>query len=77
MAAIEDRRAPPHFHNEVRSELNDGLPNRWIGRAGPDDDELLHWPQRLPDLTLCDFFLLGFLKDKVFMPPLPQTFLDL
>jgi hypothetical protein len=36
--------APPQFHNEVRSELNDRLSNRWIGRAGPDDDELLRWP---------------------------------
>jgi hypothetical protein len=42
--------APPHFHNEVRSELIDRLPNRWIDRAGPDDDdELLRWPPRSPD----------------------------
>jgi hypothetical protein len=69
--------APPHFHNEVRSELNDRLPNRWIGRAGSDDDELLRWPPRSPDLTPCDFFLWGFVKDRVFVPPLPQTMLDL
>jgi hypothetical protein len=24
----------------------------------------------LPDLTLCDFFLWGYIKDKVFVPPL-------
>ncbi|KAJ4439756.1 hypothetical protein ANN_07884 [Periplaneta americana] len=28
-----------------------------------------HWPQRLPDLTLCDFFLLEYVKDKVYVPP--------
>jgi hypothetical protein len=54
--------APPHFHNKVRSELNDRLPNRWIGCASPDDDdddddddELLRWPPRSPDLTRCGF----------------------
>ena len=27
------------------------------------------WPPRSPDLTPCDFFLWGYLKDKVFMTP--------
>ena len=26
----------------------------------------LEWPARLPDLTLRDFFLLGFLKRKIY-----------
>ena len=28
------------------------------------------WPPRYPDLTSCDFFLWGYLKDKVFRTPL-------
>jgi len=24
------------------------------------------WPSRSPDLSMCDFFLLGYLKDKIF-----------
>ena len=26
-----------------------------------------------PDLTVCDFFLWGFVKDNVYIPPLPKT----
>ena len=29
----------------------------------------LEWPPRSPDLTLCDFFLWGYLKNKVFSTP--------
>ena len=42
---------PPHFHNEVRLELNTRLSNRWIGRAGADDEELLRWTPRSSNLT--------------------------
>uniref|UniRef100_A0A1B6F3H6 Uncharacterized protein n=1 Tax=Cuerna arida TaxID=1464854 RepID=A0A1B6F3H6_9HEMI len=49
--------APPHYHLEVRTELNNQLPQRWIGRAGPNDDALLTWPPRSPDITPCDYFL--------------------
>ena len=31
----------------------------------------LTWPPRIPDLTPCDFFLWGYIKDRVFIPPLP------
>lgn len=64
--------APPHWHKNVRQYLNDSLPHRWIGRAGSNDMPLLCWPPRSPDLTPCDFFLWGFVKDKVFVPPFPQ-----
>ena len=30
----------------------------------------MRWPPRSPDLTPCDFFLWGFVKDTVFVPPL-------
>jgi len=46
------------------------LPQRWIGRTGKEDDALMRWPPRSPDLTPCDFFFCGFVKDTVFVPPL-------
>jgi hypothetical protein len=65
--------APPHYHLSVRAELNNLLPQRWIGRVGPNDDALLKWPPRSPDITPCDFFLWGYIKDKVYTPPLPHS----
>jgi hypothetical protein len=35
------------------------------------------WPPQSPDLTICDFFLRGYVKDKVFVPPVPVTLDDL
>ena len=48
-----------------------------IGRTGQEDDALMRWPPRSPDLTPCDFFLWGFVKDTVFKPPLPANLQDL
>lgn len=53
--------APAHFARLVRDYLDLIFPNRWIGRNGP-----MEWPPRSPDLTPLDFFLWGFLKDRVF-----------
>lgn len=53
--------APAHYARLVREYLDLVFPNRWIGRLGP-----MLWPPRSPDLTPLDFFLWGFLKDKVF-----------
>ncbi|GFV06774.1 uncharacterized protein TNCV_1611871 [Trichonephila clavipes] len=69
--------APPHFHNDVRRYLNEHLPQRWIDRTGRDDKELLKWPLRSPDMAACDFFLWSFIKDKVFVPPLPRDLVEL
>ena len=44
--------------------LDATFPNRWIGRDGPTP-----WPPRSPDITLLDFFLWGYVKDKVFSTP--------
>ena len=63
--------APPHFLGDVRSYLNIEFPNRWIGRSSADDKPLLSWPPRSPDLTPCDFFLWSYIKDRVYVPPLP------
>ena len=57
--------APPHFHNDVRWYLNEHIPQRWIGRTGRDDEALMKWPPRSPDMTPCDFFLWGFVKDSL------------
>ena len=35
------------------------------------------WPSRSPDLTVCDFFLWGFVKDNVYVPALPKTLPEL
>lgn len=63
--------APPHFCRNARTILNDTYPNRWIGRGGP-----VNWPARSPDLTPLDFFLWGFVKEKV-MAIAPTTVEDM
>jgi hypothetical protein len=65
-------RAPRHWNINVRRYLNDELPHRWIGRVGEDDAALFPWPHRSPDLTPCDFFLWAYIKDLVYVPPLPR-----
>ena len=40
-------------------------------------EHLLLWPPRSPDLTPCDFFLLGYVKDNAYKPPLPQNVREL
>jgi len=62
--------SPGHYKN-VRGYLNRNLPQMWIGRTGKDD-ALMPWPSRSPDLTPCEFFFRGFVKDTVFVPPLPR-----
>jgi len=44
-----------------------------IGRAGQNDQVFCKWPPRSPDLTVFDFFLWGYVKDRVYVPPLPAT----
>ena len=53
--------APCHFHHNVRTYLNENMQNKWIGRRGP-----VEYPPRSPDLTPLEFFLWGFLKDKIY-----------
>jgi len=56
-----------------REFLNQHLPQRWI-RRGTGDQMLLAWPPRSPDATPCDFFLWGYVKDQVYVPPLPAKY---
>ena len=66
----------PAHYKDVLGYLNRNLPKRWIGRTGKEE-ALMRWPPRSPNLTPCYFFFWGFVKDIVFVPPLPvnlQTF---
>jgi len=35
------------------------------------------WPSRSPYITPCNFFLWGWVKEKLFIPPLPRDLVDL
>jgi hypothetical protein len=59
--------AGAHYVVAVREWLDEKFPDRWIGRRGP-----FECPARSPDLTTCDFFFWGYLKDTVFQKP-PTT----
>lgn len=54
--------APPHVYRPVRIFLNMWREESWIGRGAP-----LGWPARSPDLTPCDFFLWGYVKQEVYV----------
>ena len=63
--------ALPHYYHEVTSFLNERLPKWWIGSRG-----FVEYPPCSTDLTLLDFFLWGYLKDKVFASK-PTTLAEL
>ena len=52
--------APAHFCRRVREILDERFPDKWIGRGG-----LITWPARSPDLNVLDYFVWGYVKDKV------------
>lgn len=53
--------APAHRSRLTVTYLNEKFHRRWIG-IGSQTQE---WPPRSPDLTPLDFFLWGYVKDKV------------
>ena len=69
--------SPAYFHCEFRQYLNTVLPGRWIGRASGNDQSLMLWPPRSPDIAPCDFVWGGCVKDLVFAPALPRDLTDL
>ena len=52
--------APPHFASNVRAHVNRKFERRRIGREGP-----VKLPARSPDVTSCDFWLWGMVKEHV------------
>ncbi|GFU62987.1 uncharacterized protein TNCV_29001 [Trichonephila clavipes] len=69
--------APPHWHLSVRDWLIITVPNQWIGRKEPSNKACTTWPPRPPDLTPCDSYLWGFIKNFVYVPLLPADLPDL
>ncbi|PNF41647.1 hypothetical protein B7P43_G07629 [Cryptotermes secundus] len=59
---IFERQDGMHWSLDVGRSLNITFQDRWIGRGGP-----IRWPPRSPDLTPFDFFLWGYVKDRVFV----------
>lgn len=63
--------APAHTARIVRRRLTEVFGERVIGLG-----HTIAWPARSPDLTPCDFFLWGYMKQKVFKTP-PENLDDL
>ena len=63
--------APAHQLIAVRNRLLDLFQQRVIALQ-----LAVEWPPRSPDLTSCDYFLWGYLKDKLYRTP-PQDINDL
>ena len=63
--------APSHWGSHVRLFLDATFPNRETVRDGPTP-----WAPRSPDITPLplpsNFFLWGYVKDKVFSTPVPD-----
>ena len=53
--------ARPHVTTKVQGCLREQFDNRFIGV-----DVAHPWPARFPDITICDCFLWGYLKHKVY-----------
>lgn len=59
---------PPPFASPVRAWYDTHFLGRWLGRPGP-----LEWLSRSTDLTYCDFFIWGWVKNEVYRIK-PKTF---
>jgi hypothetical protein len=66
---------PAPFLTNVRVLLNRVLPQLWVRCAVNGDNNLLPWSPHSPDLTSCNFFLLGFIKDGIYVLRLPTDML--
>ena len=52
--------APPHWYRPARLWLDEHFGQQWMGRNGP-----MAWPPRSPDLTACDYWLWGHVKQII------------
>lgn len=59
--------APSHTSNATMQYLRGQFPGRVMSKRGD-----LPWPPRSPDLTVCDFFLWGYLKHRIWNVPHDQ-----
>ncbi|KAJ4429700.1 hypothetical protein ANN_21901 [Periplaneta americana] len=64
-----------YYRCQKRTEYTTSKEMDWT--CWSEDLECLHWPPSSPDLTPYDFFLWGFIKQKVYQSPLPPTIEDL
>jgi len=48
-----------------------------MASMGPKDLALHSWPPRSLDMTPCDSFLWGYVKERVYVPPLPADLNEL
>ncbi|GFU41006.1 uncharacterized protein TNCV_4645791 [Trichonephila clavipes] len=69
--------APPHWRLSVPHWLNITVLDQWIFRKGPHDKACFALPPRSPNLTPCDIYLWGFIKNSVYVPALPADLSDL
>ena len=53
--------APPHYHCDIRAHLDAVFPDTWTRQMCA-----IEYPALCLDLTPMDFFLCGYLKDKVY-----------
>jgi hypothetical protein len=58
--------------NHYQRKMASHVPTPWVGRAGP-----IPRPPRSPDLTPCDFYVWGYVKDQIYQPPMPQSVREL
>ena len=63
--------APPHFHRDVKTYLDENMQKRWIGRRGT-----VEYPPRSPDSTPMDFVFGGFPKNEIYSRK-PKTIADM
>ena len=59
--------APSHTSNATIRYLRGEFPDRLMSKRGD-----WPWPPRSPDLTVCDFFLWGYLKHQIWNVPTQQ-----
>jgi len=64
---LQDDRAPPHIQLEVATFLHRQLPELCFGCGG-----FTSWPLLSPALTLLDILLWDFVKDEVYIQPIPN-----
>lgn len=66
--------APPHGTNAVFDVLNSAYENRVIAYQYPDRmGSGMDWPPYSPDLNPCDYFLWGYVKDRVYANKITNT----